>query len=492
MATNTGVLANAKPSAATETTIFKNDVYSSTTGTLIASCDGTGADTYNVSLRRWDQALTLDASTYKLHRGDIISNTKWTLSAPLPLDDAIPGTKFTTADGEKCAYLLDVAEPTLTTYSVKYKSLIAFTLENVSDGSSSDNPDYANGETVTNGSGVSGTVYEFVPGSSDDGVVWGGDITGGSFADGNVLTGGSATTVGTVSTGGIATAVNRLVFNDGAGGTVWRLYVMEQQTLYTDRVYKYDVSDTTMSGINLQFSEQNGGTNASGTEWTAGKTTSGTAGSGGAYVQYDLSGQTAVSAWYPYDAADATYDDATQFFVMSDNYVYNEIYVYSQIEENLKVAGDWIATDNFAYRDTTYTINTVAGDSYGTVLEWTGGVAYVTNGPGSALWTGSDTFLDAPKTIGTAKVVATVSSVSNTSTSDLIIQGDAISASTSEERKGIIIGPGQSIKVEATNGKITFSLDAFQDTISEITSSLYQRTDQYQTDSGAGGDGGGD
>ena len=115
MATNTGVLANAKPSAATETTIFKNDVYSSTTGTLIASCDGTGADTYNVSLRRWDQALTLDASTYKLHRGDIISNTKWTLSAPLPLDDAIPGTKFTTADGEKCAYPVSYTHLTLPT-----------------------------------------------------------------------------------------------------------------------------------------------------------------------------------------------------------------------------------------------------------------------------------------------------------------------------------------------------------------------------------------
>ena len=46
MATNTGVLENAKPGAATETTIFKNDVFSSTTGTLIASCDGTGSDTY--------------------------------------------------------------------------------------------------------------------------------------------------------------------------------------------------------------------------------------------------------------------------------------------------------------------------------------------------------------------------------------------------------------------------------------------------------------
>ena len=492
MATNTGVLANAKPGAATETTIFKNDVFSSTTGTLIASCDGTGADTYNVSLRRWDQALTLDASTYKLHKGDIISNVKWTLSANLPLDDAIPGTKFTTSDGEKCAYLLDVAEPTLTTYTVKYKSLIAFTLENVSDGASSDNPDYANGETVSNGSGVTGTVYEFVPGSSNDGVVWIGDISGGSFAEGNVLTGGSSTTVGTVSTGGIAAAVDRLAFNDGAGGTVWRLYMMEQQTLYTDRVYKFDVSDASMSGVVLQFSETNGGTNNSGTEWTAGKTTSGTAGSGTAYVQYDLSGQTATETWYPYNQADATYDDNTQYFVMSDNYVYSEIYVYTQQDEGLKVASDWIATDNFAYRDTTYTINTVAGDSYGTVLDWAGGVAYVTNGPGSANWAGSDTFLDAPKTIGTAKTTATVSSVSNTSTSDLIIQGDAISASTSEERKGIIIGPGQSIKVEATNGKVTFVLDAFQDTVAEITSSLYQRTDQYQSESGGGGEGGGD
>ena len=233
MATNTGVLANSKPSANTETTIFKNDVKSSTTGTLVASCDGTASDTYEISLRPYDQELTLDAATYKLHRGDAITNVKWTLSASLPLEDALPGTKFTSTDGEKCAYLLDVVDPAITTYLTKYKDLIAFTLENVSDGSSSDNPDYANGETVTNGSGVSGTVYEFVPGSSDDGVVWVGDITGGSFAEGNVLTVGSSTTVGTVSTGGIATAVNRLVFNDGAGGTVWRLYVMEQQTLYT-------------------------------------------------------------------------------------------------------------------------------------------------------------------------------------------------------------------------------------------------------------------
>ena len=86
------------------------------------NCDGTGADTYNIFLRRFDQELTLDANTYKLHRGDIISNLKWTLSASIPLEDAIPGTKFTSTDGEKCAYLLDVVEPTTTT-SVSYTHL---------------------------------------------------------------------------------------------------------------------------------------------------------------------------------------------------------------------------------------------------------------------------------------------------------------------------------------------------------------------------------
>ena len=489
MATNTGVLANAKPGAATETTIFKNDVFSSTTGTLIASCDGTGSDTYNVSLRRWDQALTLDASTYKLHKGDIISNTKWTLSANLPLDDAIPGTKFTTSDGEKCAYLLDVAEPTLTTYTVKYKSLIAFTLENVSDGASSDNPDYANGETVSNGSGVTGTVYEFVPGSSNDGVVWIGDVSGGSFAEGNVLTGGSSTTVGTVSTGGIAASVGKLVFNDGAGGAVYQYYLQEQPQLLTDRTYKFDVADNSMTGKVLQFSTTAGGTNNGGTEWTAGKTLSGTPGQAGAYVQYDLSTSEPLSNWYPHDQADANYNDGDQFFTMTNQFVYNEIWVYSQEEESgMGVVSDWVTTNQFLYRNATYTINAIAGDSYGTVLSHSGTSTKVTNGPGSALWVGSDTFIESPRQTSASKNTVTISSVSNDSDADLYLQADAIAANTSELNKGIIIGPGQSIKVKATNGYVTFLLDAFQDTVSEYATTLYQRSDAYQTEGGEGGD----
>ena len=489
MATNTGVLANSKPSANTETTIFKNDVKSSTTGTLVASCDGTGSDTYEISLRPYDQELTLDAATYKLHRGDAITNVKWTLSASLPLEDALPGTKFTSTDGEKCAYLLDVVDPAITTYLTKYKDLIAFTLENVSDGASSAEADYANGETVTNGSGVSGVVYEYVPGEDDAGVVWIGDVSGGTFAEGNVLTGGSSTTVGTVSTGGIAASVGKLVFNDGAGGAVYQYYLQEQPQLLTDRTYKFDVADNSMTGKVLQFSTTAGGTNNGGTEWTAGKTLSGTPGQAGAYVQYDLSTSEPVSNWYPHDQADANYNDGDQFFTMTNQFVYNEIWVYSQEEESgLGVVSDWITTNQFLYRNATYTINTIAGDSYGTVLSHSGTSTKVTNGPGSALWVGSDTFIESPRQTSASKNTVTISSVSNDSDADLYLQADAIAANTSELNKGIIIGPGQSIKVKATNGYVTFLLDAFQDTVSEYATTLYQRSDAYQTEGGEGGD----
>ena len=494
MATNTGALANIKPASATATTLFKNDVLSSTTGTVVANCDASGADTYNIKLRRWDQELTLDANTYLLHRGDLISNVKWTLSASIPLEDAIPGTKFTSTDGEKCAYLLDVADPDVTTYLVRFKSLVAFTLENVADTASSNTPDYANGETITNGSGVSGVVYENVPGTNDDSVLWIGDITGGTFAEGDVLTGGSSTTSGTISTGGIATAAGRFVFNDGAGGAVFRLQNEIQPDLLTDRIYKFDVSDASMSGKVLQFSDTAGGTNNSGDEFTTGKTTSGTAGSAGAFVQFNLLGAELVSTFYPYDQADSTYLDDSQYFVFTEDYTFNEIYVYTQKDDYLQTPDLWIITDAFTYRDVTYAVDAIAGDSYGTVLDYdkANSKVYVTNGPGSALWVGTDTFIESPRQASVTKATVTISSVSNSSDADTIVNTDAIAQSTSEERKGIIIGPGQSIIVEATNGRVNFTLDAFQDTVNEVVTALYQRTGDYQTGAGGGdtGDGG--
>ncbi|AIX14857.1 structural protein [Synechococcus phage ACG-2014d] len=495
MATNTGALANIKPSSGTFTTLFKNDVLSSTTGTVFVNCDGTGADTYNIKLNRWDQELTLDANTYLLHRGDLISNVKWTLSASIPLADAIPGTKFVSSDGEKCAYLLDVADPVTTTYEVRYKSLIAFTLENVADTGSSVNPDYANGETVSNGGGVSGVVYENIPGSNDDAVLWIGDITGGTFSEGDVLTGGSSTTSGTVSTGGIATAANRFVFNDGAGGAVFRLQNEIQPELLTDRVYKFDVANASMSGKILEFSDTNGGSNNSGDEFVTGKTVSGTPGQAGAFVQYNLTGAELISNFYPYDQADATYADDSQYFTFSEEYTFNEIYVYTQKDEYLQTPDQWIITDAFIYRDVTYAVDAIAGDSYGTILEWdkVNSKLYVANGPGSAAWAGSDTFFESPRQLSVSKATATINSVLSSPADDFIVRADAIAQETTERQTGIIIGPGQSIQVECTNGRCNFVFDAFQDTVNEVVTALYQRSSDYQTgleDSGDGGDGG--
>ena len=270
---------------------------------------------------------------------------------------------------------------------------------------------------------------------------------------------------------------------------MYQYYLQEQPQLLTDRTYKFDVADNSMTGKVLQFSTTAGGTNNGGTEWTAGKTVSGTPGQAGAYVQYDLSTSEPVSNWYPHDQADANYADGDQFFTMTNQFVYNEIWVYSQEEEDgLGVVSDWVTTNQFLYRNATYTINAIAGDSYGTVLSHSGTSTKVTNGPGSALWVGSDTFIEAPRQVSATKNTATISSVSNDSDADLYIQADSISANTSELNKGIILGPGQSIKVKATNGYVTFSLDAFQDTVAEYSTTLYQRSDAYQTEGGEGGD----
>ena len=42
----------------------------------------------------------------------------------------------------------------------------------------------------------------------------------------------------------------------------------------------------------------------------------------------------------------------------------------------------WVITDAFTYRDVTYAVDAIAGDSWGTVLDWDSATskAYVTNG----------------------------------------------------------------------------------------------------------------
>ena len=69
-------------------------------------------------------------------------------------------------------------------------------------------------------------------------------------------------------------------------------------SVFTDRTYRFNVADSSMSGRLFRLSTTVNGeygpdgdiatTGDNGTEYTTGKTTNGTAGSSGAYVQYDF------------------------------------------------------------------------------------------------------------------------------------------------------------------------------------------------------------
>ena len=74
-----GLLAQSKPAAATDTLLYSASVTESASAILKIANDGTGA-AYRVAVRDYDQDLALNASTYKFHKGDIITTYRVNLS----------------------------------------------------------------------------------------------------------------------------------------------------------------------------------------------------------------------------------------------------------------------------------------------------------------------------------------------------------------------------------------------------------------------------
>ena len=77
-----GLLAQSKPGANTNTLLYGAAADKSASAVLTVANDGTGS-TYKVGIKDYDQKLTLDASTYKLHEGDIITGYKSTVNNAL-------------------------------------------------------------------------------------------------------------------------------------------------------------------------------------------------------------------------------------------------------------------------------------------------------------------------------------------------------------------------------------------------------------------------
>ena len=492
-----GILAKAKPSAGTNTLLYSAPIDSSASTVLNVTAQGGSNTTFDVALKNYDQKLVVGASNHLLHEGDVVTGYRFALSTAIPATAGLAsGTLLTSSDAESTARFESFYLPAFTEIDVRVRAIRAITLESVSG-------TFSVGETVVKGSGgntATATIYAVAQGSGSTIVYVGPSTLAGSgteFAAGDSLTASGGAT-GTISTGGIATATNDFTFQT-VGGTE-NLYLGDNLTLFTDRAYRFDVSDSSMSGrdfklsitVNGEFGPDNdfSQTTDNGVEYTTGKTTNGTAGSSGAYVQYDLSQDTSLNQnLYYYDggtgtASNSDYGGTDRLLTISTSYEYDEIYVYD-------VDGTWTNnTDGFEFNGTTYTVSSQTSGPYGYVRSYSGTDLYVIKGVGSADFAGSDTFQDNPKEGGGTRGTVTVSSVAVAvtafETQEVIRKDNAITANTTEEIKSLVIGPGERLIVENAAADCSFVLIGFEDASTGFTTRTYSATVVAGAASGGG------
>ena len=490
MATLTGKLASAKPAAATNTALYRAPIDSSASGVLNMVNDGTAA-AVRVGVKKYDLAVTLDAATYLLHPGDVITNRTFTFDASIPIlteqtDTFVPGQLITSDDGEKSFRWESYYVPPTTDFYVKKATLTSYTLENQTG-------DYEVGETINNGSGVTAVIFDIIPGSFGGSTLFLGPLTGGSLSEGDTLTGGTSGAIGDVSVGGIGVARAEFVFSDTGAAGVYSLRRSQNITLLLDRTYRFYVQDATMAGVGFGLSttingiygiDETTGTSDDGQEYTVGKTTSGTAGNAGAYVQYDMAQNGGGTAqYYYYDNNDGTLGGGDQTIQLSVDYSYDTIYVYD-------VKGNWTnSSDSITLGQTTFTLNSNAGSKWGYIQTVSGASVTLTTGEGSANFVATDTFYDVPKDGTASRSLVTINSVDVAATAvadaDWIVYDKSITADT--RLTSLVIGPGQALIVYAATQNIMFDFSGFQDTSSDITLRSFDRN---ATPGGAGVSGG--
>ncbi|ADO99067.1 structural protein [Prochlorococcus phage P-SSM7] len=477
-----GLLAQLKPSANTDTVLYSAPINRSASTVLTIANDGTGS-AYDVAVKNYDQKFTLDAATYKLHAGDLISSSVVEVGTPIPASVSLTvGDTITTTDKEKSFKFESFYIPTFTEIFVKVFAIRAVPVESVSG-------TFAAGNTISKGSspndttavvyGVDGTTIHIGPSTLNG--------TGTEFAAGDSIgvSGGASATIS--ASPAITAANNEFTFSTTTAGGVYRLYVGDGNLfeLFDDRTYRFNVADGTMSGRDFHLSETvNGefgpdgavGGGDDGTEFTTGKTTNGTAGSGGAYVQYAFGGNTTPTTLYIYDggtgtASNANYGGVDRFLRFNESYTYPGVYVFDKVGTIVD------NTDTFLISDVTYTITSQTAGAYGYVRDYTGSVLTFIKGLNSGDFSGSDTFRDVPKLNTASRTTATINSVDVASAavevSNYLVDGDATGNNEVDKITSLVVGPGETIVVKSTTANNIFSLVGFEDASSSITTRIF-------------------
>ena len=250
-----GILGQSKPAATTNTILYKAPIDKSASAVLTIANDGTGA-AYDIALKDYDQNLTMDASTYLFHEGDVVTNHRFTLDQNFTTSTPIsPGDTITSTDAEKKAKFHGFYIPEFTTINVKTEDLTIITTEGQSG-------DFNLGDTITKGSSPNTTtavLYDTYTSGSNRILIVGPRTlngTGTEFAAADALASSSGGST-TISTGGVAgSATEEFIFSADAStyGFYHRTLGDFLLTFTADRAYRFDVSDSSMSGRLLRLS----------------------------------------------------------------------------------------------------------------------------------------------------------------------------------------------------------------------------------------------
>ena len=478
-----GLLAQLKPSANTDTVLYSAPIDRSASTVLTIANDGTGS-AYQVALKNYDQKLTLNASTYKLHEGDLISSYVVQVGTNIPGTVTLnPGDTITTSDSEKTFKFESFYIPAISEVFVKSISIREVPVESVSG-------TFAAGNTISKGSGgntttalvygVNGTTLHIGPSTLNG--------SGSEFAAGDSIgvSGGASATIS--ASPAITATQEEFVFSTTTAGGVYNMYIGAPNPfeLFDDRTYKFNVADASMSGRDFHLSTTANGeygpdgdastAGDNGVEYTDGKTTNGTAGSSGAYIQYAFGDYETVATLYFYDggtgtASNANWGGTDRKIDFAENYTYPGVYVFDKVGTIVD------NTDTFLLGGVTYTITSQTAGAYGYVRDYTGSVLTFIKGLNSGDWSGSDTFRDVPKLNTASRTTATINSVDVASAavevSNYLVDGDATGNNEVDKVTSLVVGPGETLVVKSTTANNIFSLVGFEDGSTSITTRVF-------------------
>ena len=477
-----GLLAQSKPGANTNVLLYEAEIDKSASAVLTIANDGTGS-AYKVGIKDFDQHLVVDGSgAYKLHEGDVITAYKVTVNnAMSDATGLVAGNEIASDDQEKFFTFESFVVPDYTEIFVKDFLLRNVTTESVTG-------TFTVGETITKGTGgdtttaviynVDATILSLGPSTING--------SGTEFADGDSITASGGGTA-TISTGGIATGVQTWCFSVTTAGGTYNSYQTDTLQLFGDRVYRFNVGDSSMSGRDFKISDGiNGewgldgiaGNADDGTEYTTGKTTSGAEGDGAnGYIQYDLSANSTLAGLlYFYDggtgtAGNSVYGGSNRNMTISSTYTYLDMYVYN-------VKGTWTnGADTFTAAGTTFTVTAQDVQPYGYVRSYSGTDLKIVKGVGSTDFAGSDVIRDCPKLISGTRSNVTVQSVTTATTAledaNYIVNGVTNGNNEVDRITSIVIGPGERLVVNSTTANNSFSLIGFEDASTALSTRVF-------------------